>query len=105
MGDMRDDRDEIDGDREGGAEEGETGDAATFKLARNRAGSNFWRESETSLWWSNAAKNRVKSKLVGETDVESVLVSRPLPWWLSALPAGWSCELATGKSRKDCPRG
>jgi len=96
MGDMMDDNDEV---REGGAEDVKTGDAATFKLARNCAGSKFWRRSETSLRWSNATKKRVKSKLVGKFGVEGVLVSRPLRWF-----AHWSCGLATGKSRKFCPR-
>jgi hypothetical protein len=103
MGDMMDDKE---GDREGGAEDGNTGDAATFKLAKNRAGSNFWRESETSLRWSNAAKKRVKSKLVVETGIEGMLVALPLPWLslLRLLAPGWSWELATGKPRKFCGR-
>jgi len=90
MGDMMDDSDVV---REGGADEGKTGDAAALRLAKNRPGSNFRRESETSLWWSNAAKKRVKSKLVGEIGVEGML-SPPF------LHARWSCGLATGKSRK-----
>jgi len=40
MGDMM--MDDSDGVREGGAEDGKTGDAATFKLAKNRAASNFF---------------------------------------------------------------
>ena len=41
MGDMMmDDSDDSDDVREGGAEDGKTGEAATFKLAKNRAGSN-----------------------------------------------------------------
>jgi hypothetical protein len=40
MGDIRmDERDDV---REGGAEDGKMGDAATFKFAKNRAGSNFF---------------------------------------------------------------
>lgn len=97
---MRDDSDVV---REGGADAGNTGDAATLKLARNRPGSNFWRQSETSLRWSNAAKKRVKSKLVEEIGVEGTLSPPSLPW-LSVLHARWSCGLATGKSRKFCPR-
>jgi len=43
MGDMMmDDSDDSDDVREGGAEDGKTGDAATFKFAKNRAGSNFF---------------------------------------------------------------
>ena len=40
MGDMM--TEDSDDAREGGAEDGKTGDAATFKLAKNRAGSNFF---------------------------------------------------------------
>ena len=36
---MMDDSDDV---REGGAEDGKMGDAATLRLAKNRAGSNFF---------------------------------------------------------------